>query len=733
MAKKKKLVKPPRRMTKKERSRWEKERRIQRTFITVLVAIGVVAVLLLIFGFLYDRVWYPRGVIAEVNGQSLTRRDYWQVRRMDLVTQWQQVYQNLQLYQSLGITLTEDQQESIRAQLTSVLYQLGSVEQESSPDETAMQQLIEETVVFQSASDLGIEVTNEEADTFLVPDPETVSPTSPFGSEPLTATQPAPTPVSTLTPQERATQLRDGVASFYEGLRQDMRSSGAGSLGFSINDYLGMVRRSARFSLVEQKVKDRLTEDLPKTEEQVQVSHILVQSRLARAQLAYQGASQAAAQGQSLAPVVVEYSDDAASRDRVGEVEIRRGEVSPALEEAAFALTEDVPYSEVIEDAAGVHLLKFVRRDEAADSVIVQHVLISADRSAVAEEVWAEVMTQPESFASVAISRSEDEATASSGGDLGWITKDSGQLSPLVEATAFALTQTNGVSAPILDEEGYHILQLVERNDANQQVRVRQILIRNGAGLAEQLLDDLRAGTREFSPVVVDYSEDQESLDKAGDIGWVSRGDEVLPTEVISAAFALSPTGSLTSIIEVPEGYYFAQLLERDDANNRRHLRIIMLKRAELLLQEIRDYIVGGDAETRVARFMEMALKYSDDTESNENGGDLGWFGRGKTPNTIEIEDRAFAMEEGEVSEVFEGESGWHLVWVRDYDMNHPIDQETLEQQAQEKYDEWKAELVNQAEVVRYPAPTPTPTPTPPPFVPTLIPTTEAVTETVTP
>jgi parvulin-like peptidyl-prolyl isomerase len=429
---------------------------------------------------------------------------------------------------------------------------------------------------------------------------------------------------------------------------------------------------------------------------------------------------------------VVAYSDDAASRDRVGEIEIRRGELSPALEEAAFALTGSDPYSTVIEDAAGVHLLKFVRYDEAADTVVAQHILISADRRALAESLWAQVQTSPDSFASIATASSEDPDTASGGGDLGWITKDGGQLSPLVEASAFALTQTNAISVPILDEEGYHILQLVQRDDANNQVRVRQILIRNGAGLAQQILDDVRAGTKDFSQAVVDYSEDRASLDKAGDIGWVTRTDRLLPTDVISGAFALSPTGSLTAIIETPDAYYIAQLVERDDANNRRHLRIILIKRAEVLLQEIRDYIVGGDAETRVARFMEMALKYSDDSESNTKGGDLGWFGRGKTANTIEIEDQAFAMQPDEISEVFEGASGWHLVWVRDHDMNHPIDQETLDQRAQERYDAWKANLVEQATVVRYPAPTPTPTPTPPPFVPTLVPTEEPTTEPVT-
>lgn len=727
------LVKPTQRMTKKERSRWENERRIQRNFIMIIAAIGIVAVVLLAVGLLYDRVWYPRGAVAEVNGQTLTRSDYWGARRMDLVAQWQQVYQNLQLYETLGITLTEDQQTQIQTSLQQILFQLADVRSESVPDDTVMQTLIAETAVLQQARDLGIAVTDEEADAFLLPDTASDSASSPFASEGITATeaQPTPTPASTLTPQDRANQLRQGVGNLYDALHRDMRASGAGAIGFTVNDYLTMVRRSARFSLIEEKIRDYLAQDMPTSEEQVQVYHILVGNRRARAQEAYQKYQQAISQGQSPASAVVQYSDDAATRDQVGQVEIRRGEFSAALEEAAFALTADNPYSAVIEDTAGAHLLKFVRSN--ADSVVVQHILVSADRRARAEALWAQVKASPATFATVATANSEDRETASNGGSLGWIVKDDGQLSPLVEASAFALTQTNAISAPILDEEGYHILQLVQRDDANNQVQVRQILILRGTLLAQELLTDIQAGTKEFSQAAADYSEDRASLDLAGDIGWIARNDRLLPTEVISAAFAVSPTGGLTSIIETTDAYYFAQLLERDDAGGRCHLRIVKVTRAEVLLQEVRDYIVGGDAETRVARFMEMALKYSDDAESSANGGDLGWFGRGKTANTIEIEEKAFAMQPDEISEIFEGTSGWHLVWVRDHDMDHPIDQETLDARAQEKYDAWKAGVVEQATVVRYPAPTPTPVPTPPPFIPTQVPATEPVTGTVAP
>jgi parvulin-like peptidyl-prolyl isomerase len=231
---------------------------------------------------------------------------------------------------------------------------------------------------------------------------------------------------------------------------------------------------------------------------------------------------------------------------------------------------------------------------------------------------------------------------------------------------------------------------------------------------------------------VVSYSAEESSRALAGDIGWVTQGDGTLPLSVEEAAFAITRTSDLSPVVEDDLGYYIVQVVERDEAANRVHLRLALVKRADKLIQEVYDYVVSGDTNTMVDRFRQMATKYSDDTESNSKMGDLGWFGRGKTANTMEIEDRAFAMEVDQVSEPFEGTSGWHVILVRGHDMNHPIDQATLDQQAQEAFEDWKAGLLEKAVVVRYPPSTPTPTPTPPPFVPTVEPTAAPITGTVT-
>ncbi len=61
------------------------------------------------------------------------------------------------------------------------------------------------------------------------------------------------------------------------------------------------------------------------------------------------------------------------------------------------------------------------------------------------------------------------------------------------------------------------------------------------------------------------------------------------------------------------------------------------------------------------ADFSEMASKHSD---CPDNGGDLGYFGRGRM--VPEFEDVVFAMEPGQISDVFETGFGYHIAMVTD-------------------------------------------------------------------
>jgi peptidyl-prolyl cis-trans isomerase C len=65
----------------------------------------------------------------------------------------------------------------------------------------------------------------------------------------------------------------------------------------------------------------------------------------------------------------------------------------------------------------------------------------------------------------------------------------------------------------------------------------------------------------------------------------------------------------------------------------------------------------GGD-------FARLAKEYSKDPGSKDQGGDLGFFGRGQM--VPQFEEAVFRLKKGEVSEPFESQFGWHIVRLDD-------------------------------------------------------------------
>jgi parvulin-like peptidyl-prolyl isomerase len=92
-----------------------------------------------------------------------------------------------------------------------------------------------------------------------------------------------------------------------------------------------------------------------------------------------------------------------------------------------------------------------------AEQVHIRHIAVSSPDSA--QEIVKELQEGAD-FAELARERSEDTLTRDDGGDLGWF--PAGIVAPELERAAFSL-QAGEVSGVIQLGEGYHVIQLVER------------------------------------------------------------------------------------------------------------------------------------------------------------------------------------------------------------------------------------------------------------------------------
>jgi peptidyl-prolyl cis-trans isomerase D len=88
-------------------------------------------------------------------------------------------------------------------------------------------------------------------------------------------------------------------------------------------------------------------------------------------------------------------------------------------------------------------------------------------------------------------------------------------------------------------------------------------------------------------------------------------------------------------------------------------------KRAEDILKELK----------KSGKFEDLAKKYSEDTQTKDKGGDLGWITQGQTVPAFE--KAAFETPKGEISGVVKTEYGFHIIKVLDRETAHtlPLDQ----------------------------------------------------------
>ena len=199
-----------------------------------------------------------------------------------------------------------------------------------------------------------------------------------------------------------------------------------------------------------------------------------------------------------------------------------------------------------------------------------------------------------------------------------------------------------------------HILISLPEGATPQQITAQESKANN---VYQQLQEGL-----DFASAAISYSASQEALE-GGLVGW--RDLNSVPV-VFSESIKNLRGGQYTVPIRSPAGFHIVKVNDYRDRSQvmatELHARHIMIEINDLVgprqaMEQIReihsDLNDGADFET-------LARESSDDISSANIGGDMGWF----SPQAFgdRMEQTLSAMEDGQVSEPFQTESGWHII-----------------------------------------------------------------------
>lgn len=205
----------------------------------------------------------------------------------------------------------------------------------------------------------------------------------------------------------------------------------------------------------------------------------------------------------------------------------------------------------------------------------------------------------------------------------------------------------------------------------------------------------LQYQTRDFRTFTLtpDLVAEQVSVSEADvEQYYENNSGQFMQPERVDAAYIELSLDSIADSIEVSEEELrdLYQTRASELAGEERRTAHILLEdgdNVEATLAEIQQKLEAGE------EFAELARQYSDDLASAEEGGDLGYAGRGVFDGAFE--EAMFELEEGKVSAPVETSYGTHLIKVLDVRKTEPPSFEAMQ-------DELRQEVARERAVTRF-------------------------------
>jgi hypothetical protein len=366
--------------TKKQAHRRRRDEEANRRVMIGLAVVGVLLILIVLAGVIQELVIKPRQPVAVVDGQRITLQDY-------------QKQVKYAYYQTLnqGQPISDPQQTGL----------------------SVLDQMIQLDLLREQAKQRGITVTDQEITDQIeksfgyyrqTPTPVPTSTPNLTATAEATATPATPTPTGTISPTVTPLPTPTLVSeqAYKDEYKRTLDTIKA-QTGLTEQD----IRSQVEAGLLEQKLYDVVTKDVPTTAEQVKLRHILIAVRTAEP---------------TPAPTATPAPGSTAT---------------PTPEPGATATPTPAP--------------TLAPRTDAEALAIAQEVKKKLDAGG--------------DWKTLALQYSDDPGSKTQGGELGWYAKGQG-LDTDFENAAFSLP-VNKISDPVKTQFGYHIIQ-VEEKDPNR-------------------------------------------------------------------------------------------------------------------------------------------------------------------------------------------------------------------------------------------------------------------------